>query len=136
MKPDLFDSEVRHLKINDIEIEVLVSIFVSEDDLSPNGDFDFGDETENRKYLARFESGELFMGLIHVQATAMGLKGHSYLGACHLRSNNFFDPGPFTQDVESTVREHDMISEALGDLERTIIETGNRFSRFSKVGAQ
>lgn len=108
------------IKVNDKLLPCIISIKVYADDVDPSDDFDFGDDEENSKYLKRFTSGELFMGVVVVEARALGELGVSSLGACHLVSNNFFNHTPFENSVNETVRDYDMLEEAKSELVKSI----------------
>lgn len=101
---------------NGVKLSVLVIVEVDEDDIPPEGDFDFGNEEENDAYLNRFKSGELFRANILVKAIALGFEGFDSLGACHIHSNNMFNSKPFDQDVEDILREYGMIDNAIEHL--------------------
>lgn len=91
--------------------QALVTIQVSEDfDVTPEGNFDFGDETENAEYLARFHSGELVMTHILVKALYLGVEGFDSLGACHLKASDI------EGDALDMIRDHGMVENAIDAL--------------------
>lgn len=77
-------------------------------------DFDFGDELENRRYLTRFESGELIYAYLIVKASACGCTGSDSIGAVHLKASDL------ESDVMNTIAEHDMKNTACADLIETM----------------
>lgn len=133
MKQDAFKTYETTLEINGETTPVRIDVFVDEDEcVDPAGDFDFGDDAENQKYLERFQSGELFIGVIEVRATAieLGEFESDVLGACHLTSNNMFDSGPFTKDVENIIEEHGMVAQALECLKGVLKHKINLYKPF------
>ncbi len=118
------------IKINGINVDVEIEIRVEEDDITPDGDFDFGDAEENAAYLRRFKSGELFIAVISVNARALGERGNDCLGGCHIHSNNLFDSTLFESDVNSTIREHTMVSNAVEDLKTSIVNKAKLLKGF------
>lgn len=128
----IFKEFTKDLAINGQTITTYITVKVEEDyDTDIEGGFDFGNETENKAYLARFESGELFMGCIVVKAQALGLCGVDVLGACHLYSNNMFDSSKFNQSVEETIESHAMVENALKDLENIIVHQARALAKFA-----
>lgn len=113
------------LMINGNKVKAQVTITVEEDDIDPAGDFDFGNEKENAEYLARFRSGELFVAVITVRATALGQEGTDCLGGCHIHSNNMFNSKPFDSDVESMIKDQCMIERATEELAKHIVDAAN-----------
>lgn len=112
-------------------LTVNISITVEEDPyIDIRGDFDFGDPIENEKYLNRFKSGELFMGMITVTAFALGETGADHLGACHLISNNYFNSEPFDTSVNDTVNTYDMINNAIDDLLKNLDEKAATLQKY------
>jgi hypothetical protein len=81
-----------------------------QDDLSPEGDFDFGDAEENAKYLQRFHDGELEMVRLKVTAFFKGFEGSDHLGACHITAKNY------TNDCIVICQDYGMVDAALRDL--------------------
>lgn len=120
MQHDKFSEFTITRQLNGRDIEINITITVECDDIDPAGDFDFGNEKDNTEYLQRFHSGELFIGVIGVKATALGETGTDYLGGCHLHSNNYFDSKPFTSDVSSIVTEYNMVDNAIIELLQAI----------------
>lgn len=127
----IFKRCIADLEINGIKIPSQITVEVSKDYMSPEGDFDFGDAKENAKYLARFRRLELFMAVITVTANAEGFSGADCLGACHIHSNNMFNSHPFNSDVESILIDHTMIENALSDLERNIRDAASRLKEYA-----
>ncbi len=72
-------------------------------------DIDFGSEIEQRKYIERFETGELVNVSILVQVEHLHIRmdGFDSLGACHLRAKFL------TEDVIQTVLDHSMVEQAI-----------------------
>ena len=119
------------LEIKGKKIAAIIAIDVSEDtDINPEDNYDFGNEKENEAYLARFKSGDLFMGQIRVIAYALGIKGVDYLGGCHLKSNNAYDSNPFNESVNETLLSYSMIENALSDLEKNILNQASLLKDF------
>lgn len=116
------------IKIKGHEVEVLIRVTVEEDETAP--DFDFGDEEENKVYKNRFDKGDLFNGLIQVKASALGEHGYDCLGGVHLTKNNYFHAEPFIAGVNETLKEHDMVQNALFDLVSTITAKANELKKF------
>lgn len=121
----------RTIIVNGNEVQVDVTVKVEEDDIDPAGDFDFGDVAENKKYLERFRLGELFIGVITVEAKAHGESGSDVLGGCHLVANNYFDSKPFNKSVEEILESHDMVENALTELSNTLIFRANDLKMFA-----
>lgn len=105
----IIDEFDRTITVAGREFTARVEITVADDDTDPADGFDFGSETENAAYLARFESGELANVCIRVRAMWNGLEGVDRLGACHVKAGN---------DAEclSLAADHSMIELALEDL--------------------
>lgn len=127
-----FKKYTQDVEINGVAVEVEISIRVEEDDITPEGDFDFGNAEENAAYLKRFNGGDLFMGVISVNAKAYGETGNDCLGGCHLKCNNMFDSKPFTQDVEDLVKEHGMVNNAIDELKKSIVAKATCLKVFAK----
>lgn len=114
-----------YLKVDKINSHVETKIIVSWDyDQSPEGDFDFGDEIENAKYLKRFESGELMCIVIRVEAYAEGEQGTDYLGMCHVKASNL------ESDVRNIIAEHDMKHNACVELRDNILSRAQTMKKF------
>lgn len=91
-----------------LPIEIVIQ---AEPDCEPiEGSFDFGNEADNKQYLARFENGELLSVNITVKALFKGLEGHDHLGACHVTSHLL------ANDVEQHVIDYGMEKNATDDL--------------------
>lgn len=118
------------VELNGKPLEVEIKIVVEEDDYPIKGSFDFGDEEENKKYLARFERGDLFNGLIIVKASALGVTEQDSLGGCHIRSNNMFNSTPFENDVQSIVDDHGMVENAIDQLKTSALDQANKLKGF------
>ena len=119
------------ITINGSPINVEISIFVGEDDLDPEGTFDCGDEVENEEYLARFKSGELFMAVIGVEATALDETGTDYLGGCHIHANSRYSNNQLSADVAYFVEAYTMVENAKTELKDLIIRKANQLARFA-----
>lgn len=91
-----------------------VTVGWGEEDESPEGNFDFGDETENANYLARFVSGELMLAYITVQVVFQGIAETDYLGMCHIKSNHI------ETDILDTVKFYQMEAVALESLKNNL----------------
>lgn len=102
--------EIRPIIVNDRSIDVTLVTSVSQDDIDPAGDFDFGDEKENEDYLARFECGELFVGVVWLHAYALGVTASDTLSGCHLSTGNT------ESEALSIVREYGMDGEVLREM--------------------
>ena len=110
---DIIEVIETEIDVNGTAVPATITVSVTEDDTDPAGDFDFGDADENAEYLARFQSGELFMGLIKVSATALGEECIEYLGSCHLRSGD-------EEAVKTYAREYQMIDAVIKELTDTV----------------
>src|SRR5688572_5594839 len=109
----LFKKYTVETEINGNTVNVEISIQVEEDNIGPEGEFGFGSEEENKKYLERFHRNELFVGCIFVTASAFGLEGVDSMGDCHLSSNNMFNSEPFESDVNNILSYYNMIENAV-----------------------
>ncbi len=116
------------IEINGRKIPAIVNIEVFEDDLPI--EVDFGNTDEEKKYLARFESGELFSACIKVTACALGQVDGDSLSACHLHSNNAFE-SKFDDDLQGILEEHEMVENALENLKNTIIHQANKLAPYA-----
>ena len=123
---EIFKQFEQEIDLNGKPVTVKVEIKVGEDDIDPAGDFDFGDEQENAAYLARFTSGELFAAVIVVHVCGLGIEGSDYLGACHIHSNNYFNPAPFEKDVLETVETYGMVANATEEWRQAVIDQANK----------
>lgn len=113
---EVIDSFTEIHTLNGVNVEVEIEIAVTEDDTPPEGG-----------YLARYQAGELFMGLIRVTAKALGCEGSEYLGANPLK------PGLYDADVMGAVADHAMIAPAVRECLESIAETANRFAPFIDI---
>lgn len=127
MNYENFKTLARTIEINGQVIDVQVTIKTGEDDLEPEGDFDFGDTEENAAYLKRFRSGELFIGIVLVEARALGEIGFDSLGGCHWHTAR----SKFETDVQETIDAHDLVESALAELKSNIINKANQLKRYA-----
>lgn len=97
-----------------------VTIKYDYDDMDVEGSFDFGNDEENKAYLARFNSGELSNIIIFVKVydNSFNVCGEDILGGCHIRN---------TDDILATIKEYAMIDNAKLDLAKQLhaIKTTN-----------
>ena len=91
-------------------------IKVENSDIPLEGSFDFGNEAENQKYMSRFESGELenIDIVVTIFSKSGQVEGFDSLGACHIRASHF------EEDVQSTIKDHGMIENALEHLNENL----------------
>lgn len=99
-------NELRH-------VETIVTYSWEYDDTSP--DFDYGNEEENKKELARFESGELLNVFLKVTASCLGEIGTDTLGGCFVRAQHL------EQDLIDVATAHDMKNNACIELKENIL---------------
>lgn len=107
--------------------------FVEDPIYEIKGDFDFGSEEENAKYLARFESGELTMITIRVKVQSPDSiwEGVDSLGHCHVKT------GPeFKSDVMSLITDHRMIGQATDEMVSEIRRAARSISDLKLEGAR
>lgn len=128
---EVYDERTMTRDVKGIPVEFEVQIAVTEDDTDPEGDFDFGDATENVKYLAKFHSGELFMGCIRVTAIALGVEGSDYLAGCHLPSASGDGGRHLKREVMATADDHGMVDTAIADCITTIQAAAQRLKGFA-----
>lgn len=120
----LFDKTFEQtLIINNIPVNVQIQIEVEPDFETP--DFDYGSEQENKAEMRRFETGELLNTIIIVTASVYGVTGSDNLGQCFLRSSQF------EKDAMSTIREYEMIDNALKDLKTNIETQARQLAKFA-----
>lgn len=127
----IFKQFEQSVTVNSIPVLAKITVEVDEDDIDVGDDIAFGNASEEARYIARFKSGELFLGIITVRAQALGEEGIDSLGACHLFSNNMFNHEPFNNSVERVLEDHAMIEQALGELVRAIESAANRLAPFA-----
>lgn len=126
----MFKAYKREVEMCEQLVEVEFTITVDEDDISIDDDID-GNPADATEYKARFERGELFIGVITVTAKALGVSGTDVLGGCHLHANNAFNSIPFNSDVEQTLSDHGMEQSALDELMTNIREFANKLRPFA-----
>lgn len=133
---EVYDERTIIRDINGMPVTFEVEIAVAEDyGADPEGDFDFGDAQENAEYLARFESGELFMGLIQVTATALGVQGTDLMCSCHLPAVRGDGGKELAAEVIAMADDHDMVNIAIEECIQLIQDTAERLKGFAKAGA-
>ena len=89
---------------------ITLGVYWDYDQTEIEGSFDFGNDKENKEYLAKFESGELLSVVIKVTASYQSISESDYLGGCHVRAKNLHE------DVLTMVKEHDMQDAASNQL--------------------
>lgn len=106
---NVFHSCKKEIEFNGKKIEVSIDYAWEYEVDDVEGDFDFGNEDENRTYLQRFRNGELECVSIRVQAHFRGLTGSDYLGMNHIKAGS-------TDDMLQSIAEHCMVENAIDDL--------------------
>jgi hypothetical protein len=109
----VFKTDIGQIEINGKRIMAHIHC-AFEDDLD-QPDFDYGNESENKAELARFESGELSNMLLKVTASALGETGTDVLGQVFVKTSQV------ESDLLSVANDHDMINNALIELKNNII---------------
>jgi hypothetical protein len=104
------------IKVNGIDVEVLIKIDVQEDSCADLMDQDFETDEQRAEYVSKIERGEIFAGGIIVTASALGLTGTDSIWGCELAPNNMFNSKPFEQSVEQYLEEYDLKQTAIIDL--------------------
>lgn len=118
-------------EVNGIPVKATVNVYVEEDFDSDPLDLDFESEIDKKEYGQRFERGELFNAGITVEATAYGETGIDSLWGNHMACNNMFNPEPFENDLQSILKYHDMIENAIDNLKKQLVERANALKQFA-----
>ncbi len=128
----IFKKFDKTIEVNGHMLDANIVIEVDEDgDCNVADDIAFDDVDAEKRYLKRFEHGELFAGVVTVTAYAVECDGFDSLSACPLHSNNMFDSGPFNNDVNQIVEEHGMVKTAIEQLVANIQSRARLLKRFA-----
>lgn len=119
---ELLKSFTKPIQIGKVRETAKVSISFEYDGNAP--DFDYGNSEENAKELARFESGELLNILIVVKAELDGEIGTDCLGQCFIEADNL------KAGIEKTVKDHNMVDQALAELKVNILYQANILAKY------
>ena len=108
------EKAIETLNLKHEGLNVLINAYYEMESIE--GDFDFGDESENADYLARFKSGELIAVCIVVSIfdKSGNLEGTDSLGMCHINSSDVLN------EVQEIVKDNAMVETAFDDLKTVI----------------
>lgn len=117
MKP-IFELDTL-IKVNGVNVTAHIKAFCEQDDLSLD---DIIGDLEDRPTLERkIERGDLMIGYVRVEATAVGCEGVDSIGGCYIESPD---------DINQVIADHGMVVNACSDLEKNIIEQAKTLKPF------
>jgi hypothetical protein len=104
------------IRVNNVDVPIEVIITVEDDFEGALLDQDFETPGQRAEYVKKLDTGQLFAGIIVVEAIALGIIGIDTLGGCELVPNNLFNSEPFEASVQTYLSDYGMEENAINDL--------------------